>query len=229
MTAAGLVRLSQAAHGTIVLAREQTAGRGQRGRSWSSSPGLDLTLSIVIDPRELRADGQFVLSKLAALAVHDTVRAFVPQDVRVKWPNDVLVEGRKVAGILIECDLAGDRVRHAVVGVGLNVNSTVFPEDLAATGLCLEHGRPLDLEHVLAVLSEAFRRRHEQWEQGGPGLDRDYASALWAAGRWVGMLLDGAPLRLRPQDVDPSGRLLVEHEDGRVAAYGLDRLRFAPR
>jgi len=228
-TAAELVALSQATHGTVILAREQTAGRGQRGRGWVSEAGLDLTLSVVLEPAALRAEQQFALSKLAALAVHDTVSRWVVGAVRVKWPNDVLVERRKVAGILIECDLVGDRVRRAVVGVGLNVNSAGLDETLAATSLATQCGGAQDLEEVLAALLGALRERWAQWEADPVGTDRDYADRLWAAGRWAPMLLDGDLRSLRPMEVDALGRLLVEHEDGRVAAYGLDRLRFAPR
>lgn len=228
-TAAELIGLSQAPHGTVILARIQSAGRGQRGRVWQSQPGEDLTLSVVLWPQDLRAQDQFALSKLAALAVRDTVAACVPGPVKVKWPNDVLVDRRKVAGILIECDLVGDHVGHAVVGIGLNVNSRDREEDLAATSLLLESGRPWDLEAVLQELLQAFRQRWQEWSTDPAATHRAYAAGLWAAGRWTPMLLDGEPCTLRPMEVDRIGRLLVEHEDGKVAAYGLDRLRSAPR
>jgi BirA family biotin operon repressor/biotin-[acetyl-CoA-carboxylase] ligase len=229
-TAAELIALSAASHGTVILARSQTAGRGQRGRVWQSGDGLDLTLSIVLQPAGLRAEEQFSIAKLAALAVRDTVAAFVHgAEVRVKWPNDVLVERRKVAGILIECDLVGDLVRSAVVGVGLNVNSSDFPEELAATSLLLAGGAPFDLGVVLEALLNSFRVRYAEWEAEPRALDAAYATALWARGRWAELLLDGSPVLLRPMDVDRHGRLLVEHDDGRVAGYGLDRLRFAAR
>ena len=228
-TAAELIGLSQAPHGTVILARTQSAGRGQRGRAWLSQPGEDLTLSVVLWPQDLRAQDQFALSKLAALAVRDTVAACVPGPVKVKWPNDVLVDRRKVAGILIECDLVGDHVGHAVVGIGLNVNSRDREEDLAATSLLLESGRPWDLEVVLQELLAALRHRWQEWVRDPLATDNAYAACLWAAGRWSPMLLDGEPCALRPMEVDRIGRLLVEHEGGRVAAYGLDRLRFAPR
>jgi BirA family transcriptional regulator, biotin operon repressor / biotin---[acetyl-CoA-carboxylase] ligase len=228
-TAAELIGLSKAVHGTVILAREQTGGRGQRGRVWRTEPGLDLALSLVLLPSKLRAEDQFSLSKMAALAVYDTIRVLVSGEVRIKWPNDVLVERRKMAGILIECDLAGDRVRTAVVGIGLNVNSNAFDEDLAASSLQLETGLNMDLKAVRERLCTALQRRYAQWETGGNSLDADYSQALWAKGRWAEMLLDGTPESLRPMDVDRHGRLLVEHEGGKVAAYGLDRLRFAPR
>jgi len=231
--ATGLLRRSAVRHGAVVLAHEQTAGRGQRGRSWRSQPGLDLALSIVLEPVGLRAEEQFGLAKVAALAVHDTVRAHVTGPVTIKWPNDLLIGRNKVAGILIACELTGDLVRSAIVGIGLNVNSDGFEQDLVATSLMIELGGELDRMAVLGSLCERFETRWEQWEQarqgGGASLDSDYAERLHARSRWASLVLDGQPITARPLDVDPAGRLIVEHEDGRTAAYALERLRFAPR
>lgn len=232
-TATELLRRSAVRHGAVVLAHEQTAGRGQRGRSWRSQPGRDLALSIVLEPAGLRAEDQFGLAKVAALAVHDTVCAHTTGPATIKWPNDVLIGRNKVAGILIACELTGELVRSAIVGIGLNVNSDGFEQDLAATSLMLELGGELERMAVLGTLCERFESRWEQWEQarqgGGTSLGRDYAERLHARGRWADLLLDERPIAARPLDVDPAGRLIVEHEDGRTAAYALERLRFAPR
>lgn len=228
-TAAELVAAGRAGHGAAILAHAQHQGRGQRGRHWQSVPGRDLTFSLVCAPKGLRADRQFALCKVAALAVHDAVRERVPADVRIKWPNDVLIEGRKVGGILIQCEVMGDTVGTAIVGIGLNVNSTGFPPELAATSLQLETGAEPPLREVLQRVLDRFGHWWRKWE-GAPeaGLET-YTDRLWTRGRWAPMLLDGAPFMARALDVDEWGRLLVEAEDGTVAAYGLDRLRFAPR
>lgn len=224
-----LVAEGKAQHGTVVLAHDQTAGLGQRGRTWLSAPGLDLTFSVVCRPANLRADRQFGLSKVAALAVHDAVQELVTADARIKWPNDILVAGRKVAGILIRNELAGERVSTSIVGIGLNVNSTAFPEELAATSLLLETGAPLDRMAVLQRLLDRFGHWWEQWQRAPDEGLPSYSDRLWARGRWADALLDGTPFQARPLDVDELGRLLVEGPNGQVSAYGLDRLRFAPR
>lgn len=228
-TAAELIRLSKVQHGAVIVANEQTQGRGQRGRSWHSRPDLDLTFSIVLLPDGLLAEEQFMLSKVAALAVRDTVSFYCAWEVRIKWPNDVLVDRRKVAGILIECELEGDRLRSVVVGIGINVNSSEFDEGLAATSLRMEHGAPLVREQVLDRVLERFEHYHGMLRSGREQLSEAYRQWLWARGRWADLLLDGEAVSGRPMDVDPHGRLLVEFEDGKVAVHGLDRLRFAPR
>lgn len=227
--AAELIELSKVQHGSVILAREQTAGRGQMGRTWISQPGKDLTLSIVLRTPSLRVEDQFLLSKMAALAVRDVVCHFVPEDVWIKWPNDIFIGRRKVAGILIKNEIIGDLVLGTIIGVGLNVNSTEFPETLMATSLSRQVGKEPELEDVLALLMERMRFRWARFKERDRAQAKEYSDLLWSKGRWAPMVLDGNPISLRPMDVDEQGRLLVEQEDGQVLAYGLDRLRFAPR
>lgn len=234
--AADRLGLPELPHGAVILAHEQTAGRGQRGRTWSSAKGLDLTFSIVLRPPDLKAADQFVLAKVAALAVQDVVEEVMGVSaglgggpVRVKWPNDVLVGTRKVAGILIHNELVGDRVQAAIVGIGLNVNSTELQTEQDATSLRLEAGREQDRRALLARVCERFEHWWGQRGTDRPAIDRRYADLLWARGAFVDLELDGKPWTGRPLDVDGTGRLLVEDAGGRVKAYGLDRLRFGPR
>ena len=183
----------------------------------------------MLKPTRLRAEDQFMLGKLAALAVAEVVQERVPGAVRVKWPNDVLVERRKVAGILIKNEVVGELVQSSIVGVGINVNSRAFPEELVATSLWLDSGREADPSEVLIHLCAAMERRWSAWEGGDRGADRAYSDLLWSRGRWSAFVRDEEPIMARPMDVDRHGRLIVEMENGEVGAYGLDRLRFAPR
>jgi BirA family biotin operon repressor/biotin-[acetyl-CoA-carboxylase] ligase len=228
-TAAELLNLSKVQHGAVILAREQTAGRGQRGRSWISAAGVDLMMSVVLKPTLLRADEQFALCKVVALAVAEVVQMLVPGEVRIKWPNDILVGRLKIAGILIKNEVVGELVHNSVVGIGINANSHDFPETLVATSVALESGREVDLAILLDHVCKALDRRWKAFEAGGDGLAAEYVGQLWTRGRWADLVLDGLPVMGRPVDVDRHGRLIVELESGEVAAYGLDRLRFAPR
>lgn len=231
--AADLLSLSKVQHGTVILAHEQTEGHGQRGRTWSSAAGKDLTFSVVLKPGELKASGQFMLAKLAALAVYDVVAAQVKwsvgdraDEVRIKWPNDVLVARRKIAGVLIRTEVQGDRVTSAVLGIGLNVNSTELEAELGATSLRLETGREQDRRSLLNELCLRLEHYLEAFHSDEQGWAEAYTDRLFARGRWADLELDGEPFRARPVDVDEQGRLLVEDEAGEVRAYGHDRLRF---
>ena len=219
-------------HGTAIMALEQTSGKGQRGREWSTSPGLDLAASLVLIPEDFKAMDQFNLAKAAALAVHDVVADALlktgrdPATVRIKWPNDVLIDRNKVAGILIVNELKGARLASAVVGVGINVNSTGFADALVATSLVQETRVVHGLDQLLAQLC----RRMEHWwsllVKKPAAVSASYAELLWAKNRFSSFTLDGAEFTARPLGVDESGRLIVEDEAGHVAAYGLERLRF---
>jgi BirA family biotin operon repressor/biotin-[acetyl-CoA-carboxylase] ligase len=161
--------------------------------------------------------------------VHDAIRAVQPADVRVKWPNDVLIGLRKVAGILIENEVSGDRITCSIIGIGVNVNNVDLDNDLHATSLRLSTGQLHSRLELLESICQAFENRWSAWEDKGDGAERDYVDALWMRGRWASFELDGAPIKARPLDVDPDGRLIVELEDGRTEALGLHRIRFARR
>lgn len=227
--AADHLALSELQHGAVVLAHEQTAGRGQRERSWISAPELDLTFSIVLIPRGLKVSEQFVLARIAALSVLEVVRELQPAEVRVKWPNDVLVGRRKIAGILIKNDVVAGLVTSAIVGIGLNVNNPELGADLNATSLRLVTGGRHDRMDLLDRICERFEGRWLAWDEGHDASEEEFNAQLWSRGRWADLELDGTPVKGRPLSVKADGRLMVEWENGEVGDFGTERLRFGPR
>ncbi len=219
-------------HGTAIMALEQSAGKGQRGRTWTTAKGLDLAVSIVLQPQGMPATAQFDLAKLASLAVHRVVARILEEagadgnEVRIKWPNDVLVGREKIAGILIVNEVQGERLVASVVGIGLNVNGSGWPSELHATSLCAETGAALELEAVLHQLCSSMEH-FWQLHLHEPGvLNEAYTGLLWAKGRFTAFTLDGQDVQGRPLGVDGLGRLLLEDGSGQVSAYGLERVRF---
>lgn len=126
-------RLDTLPHGTVIQAREQTAGRGQRGNTWEAEPGMNVTMSLLLKDLPVEPRRQFAISEAVALAVADAVARRLPpalaSHVAVKWPNDIYVDDRKIAGILIECGIRGAELTYAVAGIGLNINQTIFRSD----------------------------------------------------------------------------------------------------
>jgi len=160
-----------AAAGTVVLADEQTVGRGRSGRTWFSPVGLGVWMSILLRC-ELSAERLAPLSIAAAVSVADALRELTGLDVRVKWPNDLLVGGRKLGGLLVESiQTAGKDVLSAVLGIGLNVNLTEsdLPAELVgiATSLRSELGHSLPRLEVLRVMLLALERCFERYEREG--------------------------------------------------------------
>jgi BirA family transcriptional regulator, biotin operon repressor / biotin---[acetyl-CoA-carboxylase] ligase len=207
--------------GLTIAADTQTNGRGRLGRSWHSPAGENLYFSLLLRPRRAAAE----IPPLTLLAGAAIAQALAPLGVapRLKWPNDVqLVDGagrrRKLAGVLTEMASAGERVEHVVVGVGINVNTTAFPDELAegATSLRVALGQPqqpIDRTRVLAAVLNAFEPLYDEFERRGP------AVAVEAFGAWSAL-----PERCRIDDrlqgvalgVDPDGALRLRDDAGQI-------------
>ena len=153
-------------HGDIVWAERQTAGRGQRGHTWTSPEGENLTFSMVLEPRFLPAGEQFLLNEAVALALTDTFAQFGIA-ARIKWTNDIYVGDRKLVGILIEHNHAGASLSRTIAGIGINVNQTAFdpalpnPVSLAQAG-----GRKFNRSRLLETFLVRCLRRYAQLERG---------------------------------------------------------------
>ena len=228
-------RLAQegAEDGTVVVAEEQTAGRGRFQREWVSQPG-NLYFSILLKP-PLHALPY--LSIISGVAVARAIRKTTGLAPAIKWPNDVRIRGRKVCGILVEDAVQEDEVQYAVVGIGVNVAlEPSAVEGLAhiATSLNLETGRPVDREGLLRHLLQemdslylALRQAHDPSRWGAAGQDRDMSGLKRAMAEWRGLLDTlGRHVEVRWQDevhtgyaedVDDLGNLLLRGEDGALA------------
>lgn len=157
-----------AAEGTVVIADQQTMGRGRLGRSWHSPPGAGAYISIILRPScpPAKAPG---ISLMTALALAETLEAACPNKVKIKWPNDVLLDGGKTAGILTELSAEHDQINHLVVGVGLNINQEAddFPEDIrmAATSVRLAAGRIIERVPLTRRFLAQFEREYSVYRE----------------------------------------------------------------
>ena len=156
--AAQILRQTDIAGGTIIVAERQSKGRGQRGSTWQSEAGLNLTVSIILKPKNLGVQKQFLLNKMMALAMRQTVAYFLPNHVvKIKWPNDIFVEDFKIAGLLLENAVQGGQIVSAVAGIGLNVNQTEFSAELPrARSMTHFLHSSFDLELILSYLCESI-------------------------------------------------------------------------
>lgn len=172
--------------GAVILADEQFAGRGQIENTWHSEPGKNLTFSLLLQPNFLPIGQQFDLNKVVSLAIIDTLKPHFGDLVSIKWPNDILVETKKIAGVLIENSVQGSRWKHAVVGIGLNVNQTTFPAELGsrATSIKTILHTDCDLNKLLADLCKALEVRYLQLRSGKfEQLHREYLQHLFKFGQ----------------------------------------------
>lgn len=216
------------AHGDVVWADEQTAGRGQRGHAWSSTPGENLTFSVVLRPTFLPAGEQFLLSEAVALALCDTFGAFGIA-ARIKWTNDLYVGDSKLSGMLFEHSFSGPTLSRSVVGIGINVNQTAFDPALPnPVSMALAAGRTFRREEVLDAFLAALRSRYALLEGGhAERLHRHYAERLYRLGEEHPFRHpDGSLFRATMLGVRPTGELVLRHADGTTRAYLFREVEF---
>jgi BirA family biotin operon repressor/biotin-[acetyl-CoA-carboxylase] ligase len=179
--AKNLLSTGRPPEGTAVLAHTQESGRGQMGNTWASEPGKNLTVSYVFYPSFLEAAKQFYLNMAVALAVKDCCELLLEDEVKIKWPNDIYHHDKKIAGILIENSISGNNLTSSVVGVGLNINQTSFPESLPnPSSLHLITGKEFVVAEVLNHLSHFLEKYYLQLRQQHFNfLDKAYTVALY--------------------------------------------------
>lgn len=215
-------------HGTLVCAERQTGGKGRRGKSWSSPPGESIYMSILLRPDISPVHASMltlVMGLAAAQACNDVLRDTCGEKapvVRIKWPNDLILDGRKIAGILTELSTEVDYINHIVVGIGINVNTEHFPEEIAqvATSLYRETGRKFSRAEVVARCMERFETCYHAFveKEDLSGLQKDYAKLLVNTDRKVQVLEPGHEYTGTALGINERGELLVRREDGSVAA-----------
>jgi BirA family biotin operon repressor/biotin-[acetyl-CoA-carboxylase] ligase len=153
------------AEGTLVHTANQTQGKGQWDKRWSSEPASNLTASVVLKPSFIDLKKQFFLYQVAALACYDTIADLVDSsqfDIKIKWPNDILIDRKKIAGILIENNIQPGRINWSVVGIGLNINQTTFPDHVHAGSLKLATGKEFKIDKVMGLVCENIEKYYLQ-------------------------------------------------------------------
>lgn len=202
--------------GTLVVAETQNAGKGRRGRSWSSPPGENLYFSLLLKP-EIPPEDTPAITLTAGLAVCETIRRITGLDAGIKWPNDVLAQGKKLCGILTEAVLEGDSLSYAVLGIGVNLNTEAFPPEAGIAGsLRMLTGREWDRRTFLQALLLNLEQRYETYLKSGfSGLLADYKALSVTLGKEVD-IHGRTSFFGRAVDIASDGSLLVETASGVV-------------
>lgn len=212
-------------HGTLVVAETQTAGRGRRGRGWVSPPGSSIYMSLMLRP-SFEPDKAPMLTLIMAYSVARALGACLAEDggekIQIKWPNDIVLNGKKLVGILTEMSTQIDYINHVVIGVGINVNREEFPEEIkeTATSLRIEAGRCFKRAPLIVETMRQFEGTYEQFErcQDLAFLQEKYNGLLVNCGNDV-MIHDARQsYQARALGINEKGELMVRREDGSVEA-----------
>ncbi len=225
--------------GTVILADEQYAGRGQTGNRWLSEPNKNLTFSLIYHTSFLLATEQFYLNMAVSLGIWSMVNGPWPMEgsqrlmthdarltTKIKWPNDIMLNDTKIAGILIENTISGMHLKYSVIGIGLNVNQDTFPVEVPATSLKCLTGQELDRQFVLNKLLNAVEKyflllKERKFER----LKMEYVENLYRHNVFANFKKDDVILEGKIIGVDEAGRLLVETSAG-IQKYGFKEISF---
>ncbi len=209
--AAEIIQQKQAFEGAFVITDNQLAGRGQRGNNWEAHPGMNITLSVLLKPTFLLASKQFDLNIAISLAIHDLMNAKQPENLTIKWPNDIYVSNKKMGGVLIENMLVGNYIGWSIIGIGLNINQLSF-ENPNATSLRIEtNGKEQDIEQLIEKLAEFIEKRFLQLKAGKTTEQKKaYLENLFRFEEWHNFHAGGETFAGQIIDVSSTGKLIVK-------------------
>jgi BirA family transcriptional regulator, biotin operon repressor / biotin---[acetyl-CoA-carboxylase] ligase len=213
-----LLAAGQVANGTCLLAKEQTEGKGQFGRAWHADAGSHLAMSIILTPQNLTASELPLIGMKSSLGIVRALRQLDPNlDPQIKWPNDIYLEGKKLCGILIENALAGNKVQHIIIGIGMNVNERIFPEDLPnPISLFMVTGEQNDLYQMAQLIRmqviETVDIPDLYWKQ-------EYDSHLFGLNQENEFDYQGGKIKAMMLGVDEQGRILLGFGGGHTRSF----------
>ncbi|HOY32391.1 MAG TPA: biotin--[acetyl-CoA-carboxylase] ligase [Bacteroidales bacterium] len=213
---------------TCVTAGYQSSGQGRNAGRWESEAEKNLTFSIVCFPEFLSAGRQFYLNKVASLSVHQLIQQMLPeQEIRIKWPNDIYIADKKVAGILIKVNIQNNIIKHAVIGIGININQEKFPDDLPNPVSVIQHkkksaGLDLVLNNYLAIFQRCFAMlENNEYDKIDPG----YLNALYRYKEQSLFEIAGKKVYASITGVDEYGWLQLVCNDGKILSGDMNKVK----
>ena len=224
--AAKLLNQTKIPFGTVIMAQYQYEGRGQRGSQWIGENGENLTFSILIDSTQLKNIPAFLLSKCVAISIKNFIRQLTNEYVSLKWPNDIYVDTKKIAGILIENQWKGSDIYASIIGIGINVNQIRFSNNLNATSLKLITNQHYNVEDLLSQFCESFNRFYSLILDGHfKKINEEYQSSLFFLNKKCQFLIENNLEDVIIREVDDNGLIKLEKLNGEIGIYSLNQAR----
>ncbi|MDX1585267.1 MAG: biotin--[acetyl-CoA-carboxylase] ligase [Balneolaceae bacterium] len=214
-------------HGLLCLADSQTEGRGQYNKSWDAAPGKNLTFTLAFKPGE--SSRFHIVTLVCAKAIIDEIKNRYGLKPYIKWPNDIIVEEKKIAGLLTESTFCGNKVDRLLVGIGLNVNQEEFPsrlKDIAAS-LKLLTGQMISREELLASLLSRMEYGYGRWHKRDSSLLKEINKNIEGYGRWVTLSINGVE-REEPGKllgINEKGQMTIINPEGEIETFSYEQIR----
>ncbi len=227
--AKNLLAENKITHPCCIVASHQTAGKGMQENKWESEANSNLTFSLICFPGFLKASRQFQLNKAISLSVYDLIKKTLPYDkVSIKWPNDIYIGDKKVAGILIESSVIGPYLNWVVIGIGINVNQVNFPDNLPmAVSLIHFSKRELDRENLLNTYLCLFHKRYVQLaDNKHEKIDKAYLKEMFRFGNSSEFIYQGHKITATITGVNEFGWLQIVTTDNRKLECNLKEITF---
>ena len=223
---AKLVNNSKISFGTVIMADFQTKGKGQRSLFWNSEKGLNLLFSLYLDTSFLNAENIFSLSKAVALGLRQCIENIIGKQVLIKWPNDILINEKKIAGILIENQWKSNKISSSIIGIGLNVNQLKFPIEYKATSLFNITSKKYNLDSIVSLLCSCLQFSIDQLIQSKINLiDRNYHNSLLNFNNWALYEHEQKVFKGKILEVDNMGLLNLELKNGDYKKFNLKQIK----
>ncbi|NQX97595.1 MAG: biotin--[acetyl-CoA-carboxylase] ligase [Flavobacteriales bacterium] len=211
--------------GLLITTKNQIKGRGQKGNTWESEPGKNLTFSVYLKPN-LLIQNQFIISKVISLGIIDFLTNLGLKKLKIKWPNDIYCERSKISGILIENALKGNKIYSSVVGVGLNVNQFSFNSKNNPTSIIKEIGNEQDLDELLNQLLFFIEKRYLALKTGKEkNINNDYLKFLYGINEVLNFKVDNEILSGEISGINPIGKLRVKINN-QIKEFDLKEIEF---
>ncbi len=225
--AANLLSTTKVLDGTVIMAYFQDRGKGQRGNSWYSEPGKNLTFSLVLKPSFVKVEEQFILSKAVSLALCEYCEKATGKNAFIKWPNDIIVDQKKICGILIENQFRGKKLEHSIIGIGFNINQVDFGEVTTATSLKLLTTEEKDISKELSDLLIFVEKYYLMLRNGRvKEVEEQYLESLLYHGDQKNYLVEGENFTTMILDVLPNGRLVTRTPQGKIKTFDFKEIEF---
>lgn len=223
-----MFRNGQNSNCICVVATEQTSGRGQRGSTWQSNAGENLTFSIVYPKLRVKPENQFLISAVVANSVHEALHKFGIKNLSIKWPNDILAGNKKIGGILIENFMGNGSITTSIIGIGLNINQQSFEGLAQASSLSIITGKQYNLDQLLRIITEHLELNLDLLT-GGVSTDRimgKYHDHLFKIGIPSTFQIPDGPFFMGIiKGVARSGKLRVQVEDEEIKEFDIKEVK----